>query len=135
MKVAIPSASMLCLEWWSLEVLALMAGYINVVTTASFVIIINTFCVLGMFSFGSGIAASVCVGKAIGEGNADKAIKYAKLITLMSFIMMTIISLILYSTREYVIILFTNSDVLKDVLNIAYKLLSITLILHGLGLV
>lgn len=30
LKVGIPSTTMLCLEWWSFEVLALMAGYISV---------------------------------------------------------------------------------------------------------
>lgn len=73
LRIGIPSASMMCLEWWSLEVLALMAGYISVVATASFVIIVNSFCTLGMFAFGAGIAASVCIGKAAGEGDHHKA--------------------------------------------------------------
>lgn len=95
LRIGIPSASMLCLEWWSLEVLALIAGYINVITTASFVIIVNTFCAIGMFAFGAGIAASVCVGKAAGEGDHHKALQYSKLIVLMTFFMVIILGLIL----------------------------------------
>jgi MATE family multidrug resistance protein len=30
LKVGLPSASMICFEWWSYEVLALMAGYISI---------------------------------------------------------------------------------------------------------
>ena len=40
-KIGIPSCVMLCLEWWSFEVLALIAGYIDVMTIAAYVILIN----------------------------------------------------------------------------------------------
>lgn len=96
LRIGIPSASMMCLEWWSLEVLALMAGYISVVATASFVIVVQCFCAVGMFAFGAGIAAAVCVGKAAGEGDYIKAKQYAKLIVLMTFVMVIIIALFVY---------------------------------------
>lgn len=96
LRIGIPSASMMCLEWWSLEVLALMAGYISVVATASFVIVVQCFCAVGMFAFGAGIAAAVCVGKAAGEGDHHKAKQYAKLIVLMTFVMIIFIALFVY---------------------------------------
>lgn len=135
LRIGIPSATMLCLEWWSLEVLALMAGYIDVLTTASFVIVVNTFCVLGMFSFGAGIAASVCVGKAIGEGDAPKAMQYGKLIITMTFFMIIMISAFLYEARFIISSVFTNIQDIQDKVVEAYKIIAGTLIIHGLGLV
>jgi Na+-driven multidrug efflux pump len=43
MKIGLPSATMLVLEWGSYEVLTLMAGYLGVLSTGAQVIIINTF--------------------------------------------------------------------------------------------
>jgi len=61
---------MLCLEWWSFEVLAIMAGYISVDATGAHVIIINTHVVIIMAPLGAQVATIVCVGQAMGEGHA-----------------------------------------------------------------
>lgn len=53
LRIGIPSCCMLCLEWWSFEVLALMAGYISVDATGAHVIILNTHVVLIMVPLGA----------------------------------------------------------------------------------
>lgn len=53
LKVALPSLTMLCLEWWSFEVLAFMAGYISVSATAAHVVVLNTHVVIIMVPLGS----------------------------------------------------------------------------------
>jgi len=35
LKIGIPSAAMLCLEWWSYEIMTLLAGYISVSAMAA----------------------------------------------------------------------------------------------------
>jgi Na+-driven multidrug efflux pump len=40
-KEGIPSTGMLCLEWWSFEIMTLFAAYISLKATASQVILIN----------------------------------------------------------------------------------------------
>lgn len=35
LKIGIPNTTMLCLEWWFYEILALMAGYISVEAVGS----------------------------------------------------------------------------------------------------
>ena len=52
MKIGIPNAVMLCLEWGGLEALALMASLISVDATGAQVIALNTFIVLAMIPFG-----------------------------------------------------------------------------------
>lgn len=53
---------MLCLEWWSFEILAIMAGYISLESTAAHVVVLNTHVVVIMIPLGAQIAASVLVG-------------------------------------------------------------------------
>lgn len=53
LKVGIPSLTMLCLEWWSFEVLAFMAGYISVDATAAHVVVLNTHVVIIMVPLGA----------------------------------------------------------------------------------
>lgn len=53
LRIGVPSCCMLCLEWWSFEVLALMAGYISVDATGAHVIVLNTHVVLIMVPLGA----------------------------------------------------------------------------------
>lgn len=62
LKVAIPSTIMLCLEWWSLEILAFMAAYISIDATAAYVIILNVLVVIIMIPEGAQVSVTVLVG-------------------------------------------------------------------------
>lgn len=53
LKVGIPSTTMLCLEWWSFEVLAFMAGYISVEAISAHVVVLNTHVVIIMVPLGA----------------------------------------------------------------------------------
>ena len=53
LKLGLPSCFMLCIEWWSFEVLAIMAGYISVDATAAHVVVLNTHVVLIMIPIGA----------------------------------------------------------------------------------
>lgn len=53
LKVGIPSTTMLCLEWWSFEVLAIMAGYISTEALAIHSVILSTHVVIIMVPLGS----------------------------------------------------------------------------------
>ena len=52
LALGIPSALMLCLEWWAFEVMTLITGYIGVDEQASQVIIINIVAIMYMVSLG-----------------------------------------------------------------------------------
>jgi MATE family multidrug resistance protein len=41
LKIGVPSAALLCLEWWSFELMTLLAGYISVEAMAAQVILLN----------------------------------------------------------------------------------------------
>lgn len=52
LKIGIPSAMMLCLEWGGFESLIILAGLISVEVSGAQVITLNTFFVLMMLSLG-----------------------------------------------------------------------------------
>jgi len=52
LKIGIPSAAMLCLEWGGLEVLALVASGISVDATGAHIIALNFFVVVMMVAYG-----------------------------------------------------------------------------------
>ncbi|KAK1405130.1 MATE efflux family protein ALF5 [Heracleum sosnowskyi] len=83
LKLAIPSAAMVCLEYWAFELLVLLAGIMpNAdVTTSLIAMCVNTEAVAYMFTYGLSASASTRVSNELGAGNPDKA-KHAMKVTL-----------------------------------------------------
>ena len=61
-KLGIPSTGMLCLEWWSFEIMTVFAAYISLSATASQVIMMNMAALFFMPSLGLQTAGSILVG-------------------------------------------------------------------------
>ena len=110
LAVGIPSTTMLCMEWWSFEVLAIMAGYISVAATGAHIVVLNTHVVIIMVPLGSQVAAIVTVGQAMGEGNHRKADWYYKLVASYSFLLNILIAAAIYCNTETLARLYTNSE-------------------------
>ena len=72
------------------------------------VILINTLTVLTMIPFGAQIAGAVFVGKSMGEGSAQKARTYSKLIVFYTFFTCLICSILLVVFRREVALIFTD---------------------------
>ncbi|XP_057809442.1 protein DETOXIFICATION 12-like isoform X2 [Salvia miltiorrhiza] len=74
-RFAAPSAVMVCLKWWSLEVLVLVSGLLpNPTLETSVLSICLTISTLHLtIPYGLGAAASTRVSNELGAGNADKA--------------------------------------------------------------
>lgn len=68
---------MVCLGWWTVEILTLLSGYISVDSTAAQIIMLNISSLLFMVPLGFSFAAATLVGNSIGEYNIPKAKKYA----------------------------------------------------------
>lgn len=52
LELGIPSAAMLCLEWWAYEVMTLMSGYLGVTEQASQIVLMNLIAFLFMAACG-----------------------------------------------------------------------------------
>ncbi len=98
---------MLCLEWWSFEVLALMAGYISVEATAAHIIVLNTHVVIIMIPLGAQVATIVCIGKAMGEGDAYKAKRFFSLTIIYSLMLDATVGLLVIFFRDGIARIFT----------------------------
>ncbi|XP_060167626.1 protein DETOXIFICATION 18-like [Lycium barbarum] len=92
LKLALPSAGMVCLEYWAFEILVLLAGLMpNSETTTSVVAMcVNTETIAYMISYGLSAAASTRVSNEIGAGNIGKA-KQAMAVTLKLAILSALI--------------------------------------------
>ncbi|XP_019249466.1 PREDICTED: protein DETOXIFICATION 19-like isoform X2 [Nicotiana attenuata] len=75
LKLALPSAAMVCLEYWAFELLVLLAGLMpNSGTNTSVVAMcVNTQNIAYMISYGLSAAASTRVANELGAGNTDRA--------------------------------------------------------------
>ncbi|XP_020251773.1 protein DETOXIFICATION 16-like [Asparagus officinalis] len=75
LKLAIPSAAMICLEFWSFEILVLLSGLLRKpkLETSVMSIILNTSSTVFMIAIGLGSAISTRVSNELGAGNPQAA--------------------------------------------------------------
>ncbi|KAF8700315.1 hypothetical protein HU200_034247 [Digitaria exilis] len=74
-KLATPSAVMVCLEYWAFELLVLIAGLLpdSTLSTSLIAMCVNTEAIAYMITFGFSAAVSTRVSNEIGAGNVDRA--------------------------------------------------------------
>ncbi|XP_017980575.1 PREDICTED: protein DETOXIFICATION 18 isoform X3 [Theobroma cacao] len=83
LKLALPSAAMVCLEFWAFEILVFLAGLMpnSEITTSLIAICVNTENIAYMITYGLSAAASTRVSNELGAGNPNRA-KHAMEVTL-----------------------------------------------------
>ena len=72
---------LICLEWWSFEILTIITSQISVNATAAQVIIMNIMCVLYAISLGMQVTCYTLIGKSIGAMDIPLARRYRKMLT------------------------------------------------------
>lgn len=92
LKLALPSAAMVCLEYWAFELLVLLAGLMpNSQTTTSLIAMsVNTEAIAYTISYGLSAAASTRVANELGAGNINKA-KHAMVVTLKLCVLLALL--------------------------------------------
>ncbi|XP_015868122.3 protein DETOXIFICATION 19 [Ziziphus jujuba] len=83
LKLALPSAAMVCLEYWAFEILVFLAGLMpnSTETTSLIAICVSTETIAYMITYGLSAAASTRVSNELGAGNPEQA-KKAMAVTL-----------------------------------------------------
>ncbi|XP_010060599.2 protein DETOXIFICATION 18 isoform X1 [Eucalyptus grandis] len=91
LRLALPSAAMVCLEYWAFEILVLLAGLMkNSETTTSLIAMcVNTETIAYMITYGLSAAASTRVSNELGADNTDRA-KNAMAVTLKLSILLAV---------------------------------------------
>ncbi|KAL8032094.1 hypothetical protein ABFX02_13G072200 [Erythranthe guttata] len=88
LKLALPSAAMVCMECWAFEILVLLAGLMpnSKISTSLIAMCVNTQAICYMVAYALSAAASMRVSNELGAGNPDQA-KRAAVVTLkLSFV-------------------------------------------------
>ncbi|KAL2247003.1 UNVERIFIED_CONTAM: Protein DETOXIFICATION 1 [Sesamum indicum] len=115
-RLALPSAVMVCLKWWSLEVLVLLSGLLpNPELETSVLSICLTISTLHFtISYGLGAAASTRVSNELGAGNPHKARTAVLAVMFLSITELISTSIVLFSCRHILGRAYSNE---KQVVN------------------
>lgn len=92
LKLALPSAAMVCLEDWAFEILVFLSGLMpnSEITTSLTAMCVNTQAIAYMLTYGLSAAASTRVSNELGAGNLGRA-KNAMKVTLKLSILLAIV--------------------------------------------
>ncbi|KAJ4847418.1 Protein DETOXIFICATION 19 [Turnera subulata] len=75
LNLALPSAAMVCLEYWAFELLVFLAGLMpnSEISTSLIAMCVNTEAIAYMLTYGLSAAASTRVSNELGAGNPERA--------------------------------------------------------------
>ncbi|XP_057508007.1 protein DETOXIFICATION 12-like [Actinidia eriantha] len=115
-KFAIPSSVMICLEWWSYELLVLLSGLLpNPELEASVLsVCLNTISTLYTIPLGFGAAVSTRVSNELGAGNPQGARLAVVVVLCLAVVDAVIVSTTLFATRRVFGYTFSSE---KEVVN------------------
>ncbi|XP_042413937.1 protein DETOXIFICATION 10-like isoform X2 [Zingiber officinale] len=121
LRVAVPSALMLCLEWWSYELLILLSGLLPYpkLETSVLSICLNSVALLYSIPYGLGSAASTRVSNELGASNPNGA-KFAALVSMLLAVLEAVLVLAtLLALRRVLGYAYSNEE---EVVNYVYEM-------------
>ncbi|KAK7390913.1 hypothetical protein VNO78_19105 [Psophocarpus tetragonolobus] len=133
-RFAIPTGIMVCLQWWSLELLVLLSGLLPKpqLETSVLSICLNTISSLYAIPFGIGLAVSTRVSIELGAGNPHAA-RIAMLAALCIVVVETsIVSIILFACRNVYGYIFSCEKKVVDYVTHMAPLVCISAILDSI---
>ncbi|CAA6668703.1 unnamed protein product [Spirodela intermedia] len=131
MRLAVPSAVMLCLEYWAFELLVLLAGLMphSQRSTSLVAMCVNIEDVLFMII--SGFSAAYTLANELGAGNVDKAKNVVRVALKLSTILAVTIILILSFGHDIWVNFFSSSPDISREFAYMTPLLSISILLDS----
>ncbi|CAA0831603.1 MATE efflux family protein [Striga hermonthica] len=133
-KLSLASAIMLCLEFWYLMVIVVIAGHLDnpVVPVDAISICMNINGWDAMISIGFNAAISVRVSNELGAGNA-KAAKFSVLVVSITTVLIGVVCMaIVLATKDVFPYLFTSSEAVARETTRLSILLALTVLINGL---
>ncbi|XP_031265260.1 protein DETOXIFICATION 14-like [Pistacia vera] len=132
-RLAIPSAFMVCLEWWAFEFLTLLSGLLPnpKLETSVLSVCLTTITTLFTVSDGFGIAGSTRVSNALGAGNPQAARVAVRTAVFLTVLETVIVSSILYASRHVFVYLFSNDKEVVDYVTKMAPLICLCVMLNG----
>ncbi|XP_030447570.1 protein DETOXIFICATION 14-like [Syzygium oleosum] len=131
---AVPSALMVCLEWWSFELLILLSGLLPnpQLETSVLSVCLNTITTLYMIPYGLGAAGSTRVSNELGAGNPEAARLSVYATLFLTITETSIVSTILFIIRRVFGYTFSNEEEVVDYVTQMAPLVCLSVILESL---
>ncbi|XP_076887313.1 protein DETOXIFICATION 14-like [Bidens hawaiensis] len=131
---AIPSAVMICLEWWSYELLVLLSGLLPnpELETSVLAICLNTIVTLYAIPFGFSAGVSTRVSNELGAGNPNGARVAVKTILIIMVVETAIVSTTVFASRRVFGYIFTNDKEVVDYVTKIAPFLCLNIILDSI---
>lgn len=120
LKIGLPNAFLLCVEWWSYEILALICLWIDSnkqmkLNYTGFVLVYNIYMLLFTFVMGYMMASSVLVSTYISEGKERITKKLIVVILVVSVLSNMFVSGLFNIFKHQIIMLFRDKTSLDEV--------------------
>jgi len=134
LRIALPSAVMVCLEWWSFELLILVSGFLpNPKLEASMLsICLTSMAFLYNIPYGLSNAASTRISNELGAGNPEGARLAVHVAMFMAVTEAIIVSMGLFALRRILGYAFSNEKVVTDYVTKMVPILCIQVIMDSL---
>ncbi|GAA0145840.1 transporter [Lithospermum erythrorhizon] len=132
-RLAIPSAVMICVEWWSYEMLVLLSGLLPnpQLETSVLSVCLNTTSMLYAIPFGLSAAVSTRVSNELGAGNPHGAKMSVVTVMVLAVMEMIILDTILFSSRHVFGYVFSNEMEVIDYVTEMAPLLCLFIIMDA----
>ncbi|RZC10249.1 Protein DETOXIFICATION 14 isoform B [Glycine soja] len=116
LKLAIPSGLMFCFEWWSFEVLTLLAGILPnpQLETAVLSVCLNTTTLHYFIPYAVGASASTRVSNELGAGNPKTAKGAVRVVVILGVAEAVIVSSVFISCRHVLGYAYSNDKEVID---------------------
>ncbi|KAH9605909.1 hypothetical protein KSS87_021972 [Heliosperma pusillum] len=133
-RFAIPSATMICLEWWSFELQILLSGLLPhpELETSVLSVCLTTISTLYAIPYGIGAAASTRVSNELGAGNPQRARTAACAVMIFAAANGLIVSSVLFVTRRVFGYCFSNEKEVIDYVTTMAPLVCVNVIMDSL---
>ncbi|GMP83577.1 hypothetical protein CsSME_00037436 [Camellia sinensis var. sinensis] len=131
---AIPSAIMICLEWWSFELLILLSGLLPnpQLETSVLSVCLNTIATLYAIPYGFGAAVSTRVSNELGAGNPQGARVAVFAVMFLAVAETTVVSATLFACRRVFGYTFSNEKEVVDYVTAMAPLVCLSVIMDSI---
>ncbi|KAL0430201.1 UNVERIFIED_CONTAM: protein DETOXIFICATION 12 [Sesamum radiatum] len=133
-RFAIPSAVMICLEWWSFELLILLSGILPnpQLETSVLSVCLNTIATLYAIPYGLASAASTRISNELGAGRPEEARTSVTSLMLIAAIDAIIVSTGVFASQNVFGYIFSNEKEVVDYVTKMAPLVCLSVIVDSL---
>ncbi|KAJ6793452.1 protein DETOXIFICATION 16-like [Iris pallida] len=134
LRLAVPSTFMICLEYWSFEMVVLLSGLLPnpMLETSVLSISLNTMWMVYMIPTGLGSAVSVRVSNELGSGNPQAARLSVRAVVIISVIEGAIVAIATILMRNIWGYLYSNEREVVKYVSVLIPLLAISDFMDGI---